>query len=912
MPASIPPRFTPSTLEPAWQAAWDALGAFKAPAQDKSGPHWTIVLPPPNVTGVLTFGHSLGGTCQDILCRWQRMKGIPTLWLPGVDHAGLATQMAVRKHLESKKVNVSLLSKEEFYREIESWRQEKEAYIRRQLTAHGFSLDWSRYVYTMDPAYKAAVKTAFIHLYREGLIYRAERMVNWDPKALTALSDLEVIPTETAGKLYYIRYPDAEPDRAAKGEGFVVATTRPETLFGDVAVAVHPEDARHRPWVGRSLRLPLTERTIPIITDTAIDMTFGAGALKVTPSHDVADHEIALRHPDLPARREILDARGHLTGEFVPESFRGMERFKARAEVVEALRSQGLLVKEEPYTHNVGYSERSNVPIEPRFSVQWFVNMKEMGAKAHAAVRQGDVRIVPDRWVKTYDNFMENLQDWCISRQVIWGHEIPVWHCDDCHAYDAYESAPKACAKCGSSTLRQDPDVLDTWFSSWLWPFATLGWPATTPDLTAYYPVSVLVTGSDIVFFWVARMIMGGLHFTGRVPFPAVYLTGILTDKQGRKLSKHLGNSPDPLELIQAWGADAFRFALVFPTPVEEGGPWNPQTTMESARNFLTKVWNLARLLQQNLPEGQAAPKGAPSLTPTSSLFDRWLLSRWTATAEAVEGHLTAYDFTRAAGALHGFLWHEMADWYAEAAKEALGGRESPEAQAAAQATALFVLERSLRLLHPFAPHMTEELWKALPHEGTSLTLAHWPRAEEGRRDPEAEARMEVFQEVTRGLRTLRTDTGLPLDARPVGEVVPSTAAAKDLLAGGREREAIQRLARLGSLNVIAQAPGRSEGRAVLVVESAELVLPRPEGSRGSEEGLALRKEREMVADLLAKAQRKLQDPVFRAKAPPAVIEEAETKARELANRLARLQGHLGETPPKAPEGSPTTPGSAP
>jgi valyl-tRNA synthetase len=891
VPLGLPKRFDPASFEAKWQAAWEERGLFRAPDLPGPAPHWSIAFPPPNVTGILTFGHSLQGTTQDLLCRWNRMKGVPTLFLPGLDHAGVATQMAVRRDLEKKGVNVTALSREELHAKIEEWRQEKQRYIRRQLTAHGLSMDWSRHVYTMDPSYVRAVRTAFLRLYREGLVYRAERMINWDPKLLTALSDLEVIPTETQGKLWYIRYPSSEPEAAGRQEGFVVATTRPETMFGDVAVAVNPTDDRHRAWVGKRVVIPLTDRAIPIITDEAIDPAFGTGALKVTPSHDIVDHEIALRHPDLPSKRDTLDERAHLTSEFVPDRFRGMERMKARHAIVEELKAQGLLVREEPHVHNVGHSERSEVPIEPRLSVQWFVDVSKMGARALQAVRAEEVRILPPRWIKTYYNFMENLEPWCISRQVVWGHEIPVWYCDACGTYDAYETPPSACPKCGGTKLHQDPDVLDTWFSSWLWPFATLGWPERTKDLDAYYPLSVLVTGSDIVFFWVARMLMGGLEFLDRPPFPYVYLTGILTDRQGRKLSKHLGNSPDPLELIEKWGADAFRFALLFPNPVDEGGAWDPQRMMEGGRNFLTKVWNLARLVLSSLPEGTSAP--VPPATPPRSLFDRWLLSRFSQTVDEVEGTLREFDLTRAVTMIHGFVWHEMADWWAEASKDRLAGKEGEAARQETARVGLFVLERTLRLLHPIVPHMTEELWHALPHQGEALAVARWPAPAEVARDEEAEQAIAILQEMVGGFRVLRAEAHVPQDASPRALLRPVTEGATQVLAVPEMRTTLARLAKVEGPEIVEGQPSGGKGVRPLSLPGAEIFLLLPEGHEGTQEELhALEKERTLVAGLLTKARARLADPTFRSRAPPAVVAEAEAKERELTDRLARLERH--------------------
>ncbi|MCL5984858.1 MAG: valine--tRNA ligase [Candidatus Thermoplasmatota archaeon] len=884
---SIPTRYDPKSFESRWQALWEEHKLFVAPPVAPGAAHCTILLPPPNVTGPLTLGHSLGDTCMDILARWRRMQGVPTLWLPGVDHAGLATQMAVRKALEAKGVDVNHLSRENLRQEIENWKGEKETYIRRQLTAHGFSLDWTRYTYTMDPRYRKAVQTAFLRLYREGLIYRAEKMVNWDPKLLTAISDLEVIPVTTHGKLWYIRY----PLEGNEGEGITVATTRPETLFGDVAVAVNPEDERHRHLVGKRVRLPLTDRVLPIIVDTGVDVAFGNGALKITPSHDLADLTIAKRHPDLPTRREVLDERAHLAGEFVPEPFRGLSCNEGRTRVVEALKEAGLLVKEEPHTHNVGRSERSNAPVEPRLSTQWFVDTSSMGKRALDAVREGKVRIVPDRWTNTYYHFMENLQDWCISRQILWGHEIPVWYCGKCGAFDAEESAPAACAKCGSTDLHADPDVLDTWFSSWLWPFATLGWPEETADLAGYFPSDVLVTGSDIVFFWVARMIMSSLNFRNAVPFPDVFLTGILTDKEGRKLSKHLGNSPDPLEFIDNWGADAFRFALVFPNPVDQNGWWDYAHHLEGGRNFVTKLWNVVRFVQGALPPGLPAPKAAPR--EAKDLFDRWILRRLAYTEREVGSTLSNYEFTKAASVLHQFLWREVADWYLEAQKSRLKGVKGTEAQRETAEVLLYTVDRLLRLLHPFLPHVTEELWHALPHEGEFLAVSAWPEPlllpEDG-----AEEEVANLQEIVRGFRALSKEGGWAESERPAAVFHPTAPLARRSLESGDVRALVQTLAKLGSLE-IAGEPRGGPASVSLVIAPGALYLARKGREAGGD--TALLKEKRMVEQLLEKSRARLADPTFSARAPESVRKELESKVAELEARLRSISAHLEELP---------------
>ncbi len=883
MSSPLPPRCEPKAYEGHWQEAWEGHHLFQAPPIEAKERHTTILLPPPNVTGTLTLGHSLGGTCMDVLARWMRMRGVPTLWLPGVDHAGLATQIAVRKALEKKGVNPVTLTRQELASHIEEWKTEKEAYIRRQLTAHGFSLDWTRYVYTMDPSYRTAVRTAFIDLYRQGLIYRAERMVNWDPKIRTAVSDLEVIPVEVHGKLWYIRY----PFEGGEGSGITVATTRPETLFGDVAVAIHPEDERHRDLIGRRVHLPLTDRTIPVIADPAVDRTFGNGALKITPSHDPADLAIVRRHPELPQRRDVLDESAHLSGEYVPEDFRGLNWKEARERVVERLRSLGLVEKEEPHLQHVGHSDRSNVPIEPRLSTQWFVDTKAMGRRALESVQRGEIRIHPEAWTKTYFHFMEHLEDWCISRQIIWGHEIPVWYCDSCHTFDAYVAPPPSCPRCGATALRPDPDVLDTWFSSWLWPFATLGWPEKTRDLASYFPASVLVTGSDIVFFWVARMIMASLTFLNEVPFPEVFLTGILTDRDGRKLSKSLGNSPDPLEFIEAWGADAFRFALLFPNPVEQSGWWDYKRHLEGARNFITKLWNVVRLVQGSL----RADTVPASLDPpvAANLFDRWILSRLAYAERSVADGLEHHDLTRAASTLYQFVWHELADWYLEAQKERLKGLHGPEAQQQTQAVALFAVDRVLHLLHPFIPHVTEELWHAIPHTGEYLAVSTWPENPRAA-DLDAEEKLAVFQEVARGLRTLSHEAGWVPNDRPNAMVSPTTETARALLSSEEHRRLIATLAKVGEIQITAETGTPHPGMASLVLAPAEIYLARREG--GDVTGAAMERERKMLEQLLSRSLARLEDATFREKAPAAVRAELEAKVAELRERLERMARH--------------------
>jgi valyl-tRNA synthetase len=838
------------------------------------------------VTGVLTIGHMLGDTVMDTLVRYHRMRGDATVWVPGLDHAGLATQVEVRRRLSKQGVRFETLSREEAIRQLEVWKEEHEKRIREQTRAGGFSVDWSRYRYTMDPGSVRATREVFVRLYRDGLIYRAERMVNWDPRLRTAISDLEVTHTEEDTSLLYLRYAWADGSPG----GLEVATVRPETIFGDVAVAVHPDDDRYRSFVGREVVVPLTDRKVPIVTDTAIDRAFGAGALKVTPRHDLVDHEVFLRHPGLPMPPDILDETGHLVSEWVPAEYRGLDRDVARSKTTEELERTGLLLRREPYRHSVARSERSDAVIEPRLSTQWFVRMATLAKRPVEAVRTGEIKIHPDRWEKTFFRWMEEIQDWCISRQVLWGHAIPVYHCRACRQEIAAVDPPTVCDRCGTSNLVPDPDVLDTWFTSWLWPFAALGWPERTPDLDHYYPTSVLVTARDIMFFWVARMMMAGYYVRNAPPFSDVYFTGMVRDEQGRRMSKHLGNSPDPLDVIHERGADALRFAIVFPNPTDEDGPLGP-VALDGGRNFLTKVWNLVRFTLSFVPPGTLPPEGPPPLTPASALENRWVLSRYRRAVEEVDRALRDLRPTQAASTLHDFLWHDLADRYVEIAKEALLGKRGEPALREARATLLFVVERSLRLLHPIVPHVTEELWHALPHPDTLLATSPWPRTDEAPSDPAAEVEMEPVLETIRLLRNLRAEEKVPLDAKPRAWVRPNGSEAARVLA--EQRGVVEHLARVRSLDLLGENDAVPTGTGRRVAAFGECFLERPVASGAT--ALALQKEREKLAELLRKTRARLADPGFKDRAPPEVVREAEEKAGELAERVRRIDEHLKE-----------------
>ncbi len=693
-PTEIPKAYEPKLVEDKWYADWLAKGCFTAnPASTK--PTYSIVIPPPNVTGVLTMGHVLNNTLQDILARRKRMQGYEVLWLPGTDHAGIATQTVVEKTLKKQGVmkHRDDLGREKFVEKVWEWKEKHGGIIIQQLKKLGCSCDWTRERFTMDEAYSRCVLQVFVDLYKKGLIYRGKRMVNWDPSARTALSDEEVIMTETQGHLWHIQYPIV-----GSNEFMIVATTRPETMLGDEAVAVNPTDVRYQKLIGKKLLLPLKNKEIPVIADEAVDPKFGTGCVKITPAHDVADYEMALRH-NLPFT-VVIGPGGRMTAE-AGDDYEDLDRLEAREAVVEALKRDGLLLKVEDYTHNVGYSERSNVPIEPYLSEQWFLKYPQV-RRSIDALETGEVQFCPERWTKTYMHWMRNIRDWCLSRQLWWGHRIPVWYRGD-EVYCGVQ-AP------ADDGWTQDPDVLDTWFSSWLWPFATMGWPNKTETLGKFYPTTDLVTGPDIIFLWVARMIMAGYEYMDAKPFSNVYFTGIIRDTQGRKMSKSLGNSPDPLDLIAKYGADGLRFGLMLIAPQGQDILFD-EKRCEVGRNFMNKLWNAARFIQM---QRAANPPARPP-----NAHDQNILGALANTVSRVATSLDAYKFNEAAKQLYDFVWGDFCDWYIEASKV------SPNI-----AVLDSVFGITLRMLHPFAPFITEELWHGMGYDLETIQFASWPQAD--------------------------------------------------------------------------------------------------------------------------------------------------------------------------------------
>jgi valyl-tRNA synthetase len=866
----LPKTYDPTTVEGPTYQRWLDAGVFQAdPAADR--PRFSMALPPPNVTGSLHIGHALDHTYQDYLARLHRMRGFEVLWLPGMDHAGIATQNVVERELAKEGKTRFDLGREAFVERVWAWKAESGGRILGQMQRLGDSVDWSRERFTMDEGLSRAVREVFVSLYEQGLLYRGRRIINWCPRCLTALSDIEVEHEEVPGELALLRYPLAD------GSGSIrVATSRAETMLGDTAVAVHPDDPRYRDLVGRTVRLPLVDRLIPIVADAAVDREFGTGAVKVTPAHDPNDWEIAQRH-DLPAV-DILSEEAVVNAE--GGRFEGLDRYAARREVKAALAGLGLLERVTEAPHSVGHCYRCRTEVEPRLSLQWFVATRPLADKAMDTVHSGQTRFEPVRYEKTFFGWMEQIRDWCVSRQLWWGHRIPAWYCPDGHVTVARQD-PAACAECGAGELVQDEDVLDTWFSSGLWPFSTLGWPGQTDDLQAFYPTSVLVTGYDIIFFWVARMLMFGCHFQPPTPFEVVAIHGMVRDAQGKKMSKSFGNVIDPIELMDRYGTDALRFALI--RGANPGGDVPmAEEWVEGARNFANKLWNLGRFVISST----TATGGAPAAP--AALADRWLLSRLEETREAVTAAYDGFDPAEAARLLHGFAWSELADWAVELAKPRLaaGGEDAERAGA----TLAYALEVTLRLLHPVMPFVTEELARALTGVET-ITLGPWPAGRPGDVDPQAEAGMADLQEAIVALRRFRAEHRVPTASRPRLVVV---AADEDQAALFRaEADSLRRLARLEAVEVEPAAPAAPTAK--LLAGRAELYLPL-EGLLDLDEERA-RLDRELAAlDVeRTRAEAKLANPAFVEKAPPNVVAKARERLAEVDQALAKVRAQRVE-----------------
>ena len=867
--------YEPHEVEKRWYAYWEKEQLFAAQDQSSQA-SYSIVIPPPNVTGVLHMGHALNNTMQDILCRYRRLRGDNVLWMPGTDHAGIATQNVVEKKLAQDGTDRHQLGRKKFIEAVWQWREKYGSAIINQLKRLGASCDWQRERFTMDEGLSLAVRKVFVRLYDEGLIYRGNYIINWCHRCHTALADLEVEHEDHDGHLYHIRYP--YPDGSG---GIVVATTRPETMLGDTAVAVHPEDERYQSIEAESVILPLMNREIPIIKDSYVDMSFGTGGLKITPAHDPNDFEIGARH-NLASVKVISD-NGDMTSE--AGSYEGLDRFECRKAVVEDLEKQGLLVRIEPYQHSVGHCYRCKTVVEPNLSKQWFVRVKPLAEKAIAAVESGKTRIIPDMWTNTYYDWMHNIRDWCVSRQIWWGHQIPAWTCGDCGEIIVAMETPQTCQGCGSKNLVQETDVLDTWFSSALWPFSTMGWPEKTPLLDTFYPTSVLVTGFDILFFWVARMMMMGIHFMEDVPFKDVYVHALVRDEAGKKMSKSKGNVIDPLDVIERYGTDAFRFTLA--AFAAQGRDIKmSEKRVDGYRHFINKLWNAARFALMHLDRGyeEIADKNL-------SLPDKWILSRLQQATTDVTAALDGYRFNEAAGAIYNFVWHEFCDWYLEAVKPALYDKEGPQTSAATRTVLWRVLRDTLVLLHPFIPFVTEEIWHHMPGtDGSIMNATHAADAQETFQYPESESEMALLMEVITGIRNVRGEMNIAPSLALQVQVQSEDEQTRQTII--RHKDLITNLAKLDALTVETIGP-KPKSSATAVVNQASIFVSLEGIIDVAKEIGRLEKEMKKLAAELATVAKKLENEGFLNKAPADVIEKVRQKQRALLEKQQKIQTNL-------------------
>jgi valyl-tRNA synthetase len=867
--------YEPHEVEKRWYEFWEKEQLFAAKDQ---GPQasYSIVIPPPNVTGVLHMGHALNNTMQDILCRYRRLRGDNVLWMPGTDHAGIATQNVVEKKLAQEGTDRHALGRQKFIEAVWQWREKYGSAIINQLKRLGASCDWQRERFTMDEGLSRAVRKVFVQLYDEGLIYRGNYIINWCHRCHTALADLEVEHEDHEGNLYHIRYPYADGSG-----GIVVATTRPETMLGDTAVAVHPDDERYRKIEADAVILPLMNRKIPIIKDSYVDMSFGTGGLKITPAHDPNDFEIGGRH-NLDSIKVISDD-GDMTAE--AGSYKGLDRFECRKAVIEDLKQQELLVKIEPYQHSVGHCYRCKTVVEPNLSKQWFVRVKPLAEKAIAAVENGQTRIIPEMWTNTYYDWMNNIRDWCVSRQIWWGHQIPAWTCGDCGEMMVAMDAPRVCRGCDSKNLVQESDVLDTWFSSALWPFSTMGWPEETRLLKTFYPTSVLVTGFDILFFWVARMMMMGIHFMKDVPFKDVYVHALVRDEAGKKMSKSKGNVIDPLSVIDQYGTDAFRFTLA--AFAAQGRDIKmSEKRVDGYRHFINKIWNAARFALMHFERGYG--KFDPQ---NISLADKWILSRLQKTTADVVAALDTYRFNEAAGAIYNFVWHEFCDWYLEAIKPALYDKQGPEAAEATRAVLWRVLRDILVLLHPFIPFVTEEIWHHMPGtEGSIMAAPHPADGTEAFQNPAAETEMALLMAVITGIRNVRGEMNIAPSLSLEVQVQSEDESTRQILAS--HQDLMVNLAKLDSL-MVEKTGQRPKSSATAVVKGATIFVSLEGIIDFGKETLRLEKEINKLGTELSKVAKKLENDGFMSKAPADVIEKVRQKQAALLEKQHKIQTNL-------------------
>jgi valyl-tRNA synthetase len=873
----MPKAYEPGKAEEKWYKFWMENSYF-TPRIDKSKKPFVIIMQPPNLTGVLHIGHALTAALEDIMIRWHRMKGEPTLWLPGVDHAAIAAQVVVERLLIKEGTSRHELGREKFLERMYEWTAECRRMITEQHKKLGISCDWTRERYTMDEGSSRAVRAAFVRLYEKGLIYRGERIINWCPRCGTALSDLEVDHQDVQGHLWYVRYPIVgEKDRY-----ITVATTRPETILGDTAVAVNPKDRRFKGMVGKKALLPAVNREIPIVADEAVSKEFGTGAVKITPAHDPVDFEVAQRQ-NLPL---INILNNDVTMNENAGPYKGMDRYACRKAIVADLEKDGLLVKIEDYSHAVGHCQRCHTIVEPIASRQWFVKIEPLAKPAIKAVKDGRIKILPDRFTKVYLNWMENIRDWCISRQLWWGHRIPIWYCKDCDELTVAVDTPAACTKCGSKNIEQDPDTLDTWFSSGLWPHSTLGWPDDTEDLRYFYPTSVMETAYDIIFFWVARMIMLGIEDTGEIPFHTVYLHGLIRDEIGAKISKSRGNTVDPLDLMELYGTDALRFAVTTGTSPGNDSRLSEEK-MEASRNFANKLWNAARFVIRSFDS--ASPVAVKIDHAGLTVADRWIISRLNRTIQSVTGLLDDYQFGEAQRQLHDFIWNEYCDWYIELAKIRLQtGDNSPLPVLA------HVLEVSLRLLHPFMPFITEELWQHLKKhmEGLnteSIMIAPYPVVDKKYFDLKAEAEINSIMEIVRSVRNVRAQYKVE-SAHWIEAKIYTTAAKRGAVS--KYADAVKSLARANPVSFLAGEPVEKTGDNVLMLHlaGATVVIPMASMFDLDAERKRIEKELEQTQNEVGRLEARLKDEAFLTKAPPAVVEKERQRLYTLNEKLEKLK----------------------
>lgn len=873
---NIPKVYDPASVEKKWYEFWEKNRYFHAEPEPGKKP-FSIVIPPPNITGKLHMGHALDNTLQDILIRWHRMMGDNTLWMPGYDHAGLATQIKVEEVLKKEEGKTRFdLGREEFVKRVWAWKEEYGDRIINQLKCLGISCDWERKRFTMDEGCSRAVRETFVSLFEKGLIYKGTRITNWCVNCHTALSDIEVEHEDTPGHLWYVRYPVVGEEDTY----LTIATTRPETIPGDTAVAVNPEDERYVKLIGKTLRLPILNREIPVIADSYVDTKFGTGAVKITPSHDPNDYEMGLRH-NLP-EIVVIGKDGVMTEEAGP--FAGLERYECRKQIVARLKEEGYLVKIEEHSHAVGHCQRCHNIVEPLVSTQWFVKMQPLVKAAVDCVTDGRTQFVPERFTKNYTGWMENIHDWCISRQIWWGHRIPVWYCDDCGEMSASRTDLEKCPKCGSTHIHQDEDALDTWFSSALWPFSTMGWPDNTELLKQFYPTSVLVTGYDIIFFWVARMLIMGMEFMKEIPFEKVFIHGLVRDSQGRKMSKSLGNGIDPLEVIEKYGADTLRFMLI-----TGNTPGNDMRfyweRVEGTRNFANKIWNASRFALMNMEGYDKDAELAPY-----TLADKWILSRLQDTVKDVTGLLERFELGEAGRAIYDFIWSEVCDWYIEIAKPRLYNKEAAAERATAQHVLATVLVSAMKLLHPYMPFITEEIYQCLPHEAESIMISKWPVADESLVDPEAERGMNAIMDSIKAIRNMRAE----VNANPGKKIPAIMLVSEDLREVVAHNDSyIKLLGGIDNLDLRQLNGEKPENAMAAVVTGIEVYLPLAGLIDVEKETQRLSKELAAMEKDLQRAGGKLNNAGFLAKAPEDVIAKERAKYEELSGKIEAVKKRM-------------------